>query len=139
MRVLLYTDASTQKNYSCWAYKSSLSKEVSYGIVTTTHISAIEVMAIIKGLESIPWEHEVMVITDLKSAATIINSYNKFRKHKSYTKDTLYAKMCNKLCEIIRNREVIAMWVPSRCVNPTHLEVDNISRVKLYEFLNKGK
>lgn len=118
---------------------TSLDGQATYDIVVTKHISAMELLAIIKGLEYlIPLNPDsIEVVTDLKSAAHIINAFSVKRKRRWYSKKSLYATMCNRLFAMLSATKVLvtAQWVPSDSPITKHVMVDRISKDKLKEFL----
>lgn len=137
MTILLFTDASTKNGASCWVYKTSLMQECVYDICLTMNTAAMEILAIIKGLESLPFGSEVLVISDFKGAVNIITNYNQDPTWIG-SPNNLCHKMARRLKNLLKIYTVDAIWIASRCPNERHLEVDQISKVILQEFLNRG-
>jgi hypothetical protein len=134
MTILLFTDASTKNGASCWAYRSSLDDYVTTDICLTTNIAAMEILAIVKGLESLPLGSDVLVISDLLSAVNLIT--NRFQDpHHVPIKGNICHMVKQRLKALLKLYNVDAIWVASKCPNVRHLEVDQASKITLQEFL----
>ncbi len=136
MTILLFTDASTKNGVSCWAYRSSLDELVTTDICLTTNTAAMEILAIVKGLESLPKGSEVLVVSDFLSAVRTITNY-KGRYSNEEKPVSLCDMVRNKLKKLLKHYKVDAIWVASKCPNERHVEVDQMSKIVLQQFLNK--
>lgn len=140
MTILLFTDASCKNGYSSYAYKSTLDTKIYIGIKHSMNIAAMEVLAIVKGLSRIGDNESVLVISDFKDAVTIILDYQLgiVRKHWPDTTN-FYKVACHRLVGQLKRLNVDAVWVCSKFPSKRHLEVDQMSKIVLQEFLNKGR
>lgn len=135
MTILLYTDASTKNGASCWAFKTSLDDNVTFGISLSTNTAAIETLAIIKGLETIQPGLEVMVICDFLGAVkTITHRVKRKSRNSEYNVYHEYRDILIDMCKVYK---IDALWIASHCPNKHHLEVDQASKIMLQEYLNK--
>ncbi len=140
MTILLFTDASSKEGYSCYAYRSSVDSKPSCGILRTMNIAAMEVWAIVQGLKRIPDNSEVLVISDFKSAVTLILNH---RKGEEYLHNLCTTNHYKQVCSLLRlecdRLNVDAVWVCSKFPSERHLEVDQISKTILAEYLRSIK
>jgi len=136
MTILLYTDASCKQGYSCYAYLSSLDTKPSVGLLRTSNIAAMEVLAIISGLKRLPDNSEVLVISDFKSAVSLILRGKSGQEHDYNPLSSQYYRgMCHRLQKECKRLDVDAVWVCSKFPSQRHLEVDQISKTVLQEYL----
>ncbi len=140
MTILLFTDASSKEGYSCYAYRSSLDNKPSCGILRTMNIAAMEVFAIVQGLKRIPDNSEVLVISDFKSAVTVILRY-RAQEYEVITQASTreYKLAVSQLVTQCKRLNVDAVWVCSKFPSERHLEVDQISKTILAEYLRGVK
>ncbi len=134
MPILLYTDASTKNGASCWAYKTSLSNEVVTGVCLTSNTAAMETLAISMGVKSLPKGSQVMVISDFMGAVNTIT----YRDKQTRSGESIYRKCRAQLLSLCEIYSLEAIWVPSKCSNKHHLEVDQMSKLILQEYLNNN-
>lgn len=138
MTILLFTDASTKNGVSCWAYRSSLDEEVITGIYLTSNSAAMEILAIIKGLESLPRGSEVLVVSDFLSAVRTITNYKQDPTYKGNS-DNICDIMRGTLKKMLKYYTVDAIWVASKCPTKRHVEVDQMSKTMLQDYLNESE
>lgn len=140
MTILIYTDASTKEGVSCWAFKTSLSEEVTTGIELTTNTAAMETLAVIKAIESIQQSYvgiELMIISDFLGVVKTITNQRKYIPRSGiYNEYHHYRDHLLKYCKI---HTLDALWVASHCPNRHHQEVDQASKLVLQEYLKTVK
>jgi hypothetical protein len=94
----------------------------------------METLAIIMGVESLPKGSKIMVISDFMGAVTTIN----YRSKPIFKPGSIYHKCRYKLLSLCFQYRIEALWVPSKCSNRHHLEVDQMSKLILQEYLNNN-
>jgi hypothetical protein len=139
MTILLYTDASTKNGASCWAFKTSLSDEITTGIALTTNTAAIETLAIIMGLGTLPLGSEVMVVCDFLGAVKTITNRVRYKSKRNNSDNSIYRDYRGKLLELCPLYKLDALWVASNCPNRHHQDVDQASKLVLQEYLKTVK
>lgn len=138
MTILIYTDASTKNGASCWAFKTSISEEVTTGIVLTTNTAAIETLAVIEALQELHHTNEdIMVISDFLGVVKTITNQRKYKpKNGKYNE---YHNYRDQLLAYCKNYSIDAIWVASHCPNRHHQDVDQASKLMLQEYLKTVK
>lgn len=131
--LILHADASSKNGYSSWVCKSSMDDKFRVGVIKTMSTAAAEVLAVVKGLENISPFFDVFVISDCATTAKIIQE-----KALVKTSDSIVHRNRKCLLEVMRGRNVEAIWVNSKNHNREHREVDEMSKIVLNEFLKGG-
>jgi predicted DCC family thiol-disulfide oxidoreductase YuxK len=132
--IVIHTDASTKQGYSCWAYKSSIDDKFHAGIVHTTNSAAVETLAAVRAIQSVPKGEKILIISDSLITVRIIQQYGTDYIYNTNAKD-YYRQVRTQLVHILYNRNVDAVWVASNNPNNTHLEVDNTAKTVLDYYL----
>jgi len=136
MTIVVHTDASTQQGYSCWCYKRCDHDTYFSGIILSANIAAAETLAAVKALRSIPEGERVLIISDCLITVKIIQQQDKSYQY-SDTAAKFYKQTRQQLINLLKTREVDAVWVNSKNTNKIHLEVDNTCKTLLADYLNR--
>jgi hypothetical protein len=94
----------------------------------------METLAVIEGLYIIPNGESVMVISDCLSVVKTITDRQPTMC--SRNKRSIYHRYRDELLELCENYTIDSLWVASSCPNKHHVEVDQMCKIMLQEYLN---